>query len=293
MRLLGTKQRMSTAFHPQTDGQTERTNRTLQEVLRHCVNAQQTDWDVLLAGAELAIDSAYHRVIDSTPFTLNYGLEPKLLLHQGLPAAGTMPLTRAMTSDEEVRVPAAQRMHGSFAAMRAAAREHLIVAQHRQKQYADQKRREVEFAVGEQVLLNTRNIRLQAPRGGTPKLMPCWIGPFPVVEKVGSVAYRLDLPTSLKMHPVFRVSLLKTHHSSSRRQPPPVPYSSTVSCTGMWNVCWIIDGSIMARPRNQSASFWCAGRPMSLSKIHGNLNRLGPIVLGLCRSTVKLFCCRS
>jgi Chromo (CHRromatin Organisation MOdifier) domain len=155
---------------------------------------------------------------------LNYGLEPKLPLHQGLPAAGTMPLTLAMTAREEVRVPAAHRLHGSFTVMHAAAREHLIFAQHRQKQYADQKRREVEFAVGEQVLLNTRNIRLQAPRGSTTKLMPRWTGPFAVVEKVGSVAYRLDLPANLNMHPVFHVSLLKTYHSSDRHQLPPVPY---------------------------------------------------------------------
>jgi hypothetical protein len=89
------------------------------------------------------------------------------------------------------------------------------------RKYADQRRREVEFAVDEQVLLNTRDIRLQAPYGGTPKLMPRWIGPFPMVEKVGSVAYRLNLPDNLKMHSVFHVLLLKAYHSSDRRQPRP------------------------------------------------------------------------
>ena len=63
----------------------------------------------MLAGAELAINSAYHRVIDSSPFMLNFGQERKLPLSQGLPVAGAVPLTRAMTADEEVRVPAAHR----------------------------------------------------------------------------------------------------------------------------------------------------------------------------------------
>jgi hypothetical protein len=163
---------MSTAFHSQTDGQTQRTNWTLQEVLRHCVSSRQTDWDVMLAGAELAINSAYHGVFDSSPFMLNHGQEPKLPLSQGLPVAGAMPLTREMTADEEVKVPAAHRLYGSFAATHAAAREHLTAAQHKQKQYADQRRREVELTPREQVLLNTRFIKLQAPRGGTAKPMP-------------------------------------------------------------------------------------------------------------------------
>jgi hypothetical protein len=78
---------------------------------------------------------------------LIYGYEPKLPLSQGLPAADAMPLTRAMTADEEVmRVPAANRLHGAFAATHADARERLHVAQQRQKQYADQRCREVEFS---------------------------------------------------------------------------------------------------------------------------------------------------
>ena len=133
---------------------------------------------------------------------LNFGFHPKLPLDLGLPArAGTLPLTRPLSADEEARVPAAQRFHGSFAAMHAAVRDKLKSAQLRQKQYADQKRREVDFAVGEQVLLSSRNIKLQLPRGGTAKLMPRWIGPLRIVEKVGAVAYRLDMPSSLRMLP--------------------------------------------------------------------------------------------
>ncbi len=137
----------------------------------------QDDWDTMLGGVELAINSAYHRVIDSSPFMLNYGMEPKLPLNQNLPArdiAGTNPersVDNAETTDIG-RVPAARKLHGKLAEMHAAARQHLAAAQLRQKQYADQKRREVNFSVGEQVLLSTKYFKLQGPRGGTSKLLP-------------------------------------------------------------------------------------------------------------------------
>jgi len=270
-RLMGTKQRMSTAFHPQTDGQTERTNRTLQEVLRHCVGSMQEDWDIMLAGAELAINSAHHRSVDSTPFMLSFGRHPRLPFNQDLPSGAPFvtaygerhaangdrqpaiehgaaetassgdtvppvltligrwrmpqpvcaPLTRVVDADG--KVPAVHHLFGDMALRHERTRERLLFAQQRQKQYADQKRREVEFQVFEQVMLSTKNLRMKAPRGGTSKLLPRWMGPFKVIEKVGSVAYRLDLPVHLKMHPVFHVSLLKPYHDSGRVQPPPPP----------------------------------------------------------------------
>lgn len=77
--LLGVEQRMSTASHPQTDGQTERANRTLEDMLRHFVNSAQTDWDVKLACCEFAVNNAWNRATGSTPFFLNSGDHPGLL----------------------------------------------------------------------------------------------------------------------------------------------------------------------------------------------------------------------
>lgn len=159
---------------------------------------------------------------------LNYGMEPKLPLNQNLPArdiAGTNPersVDNAETTDIG-RVPAARKLHGKLAEMHAVARQHLAAAQLRQKQYADQKRREVNFSVGEQVLLSTKYFKLQGPRGGTSKLLPKYVVPFKVSENIGPVACRLELPPHWKVHPVFHVSLLKTYHRSGRYQPPPVP----------------------------------------------------------------------
>ena len=144
--------------------------------------------------------------------------------------------------------------------MHAAAREHLATAQLRQKQYAAQRCCEVEFAVYEKVLLYTRIIKLQVPRGCTAKLMPRWIGPFPIVRKVGTVAYRLELPANLKVHPVFHVSLLKTYHSSGRVQPPPIPYKLDgelhYDVEKVLDQCWVFKG----RATNPSASFCAVGR---------------------------------
>ena len=87
----------------------------------------------------------------------------------------------------------------------------LKQAQDRQKAYADTKRRDVSFQVGDKVLLSTRNIQLKKNKDMVRKLMPKWVGPFPVSELVGKVAAKLELPPNLRIHPVFHVSLLKPY----------------------------------------------------------------------------------
>ena len=95
----------------------------------------------------------------------------------------------------------------------------LQAAQQRQKRFADEHRADVQLAVGEQVLLCTKNIKLK----GSTKLLPRWIGPFKVTECINVVAYRIDLPPVLKIHNVFHVSLLKQYKPGGRVQPPPLP----------------------------------------------------------------------
>jgi len=98
------------------------------------------------------------------------------------------------------------------------AKECLKQAQLRQKQYTDQHRGDVQFLVGQQVLLNTRNITFKGKL--TRKLLPRWIGPFTVTRKAGILAYELDLPHTMRIHNVFHVSLLKEHKRDSRSTPP-------------------------------------------------------------------------
>lgn len=205
MRLLGTKLLLSTAYHPQTDGQTERMNQVLQEMLRHWVNPQQNNWDTLLATAEFAINNSFSEAVRNTPFRLNYGHDP------------LTPLSIAA----ETHVPCAQDFAEHMRKCLSDAKTALIVAQDRQKQAYDAGRRPQTFQVGQDVLLRTINLNWKT--AVAQKLMPKYVGPFRVVERVGELAYKLQLPPSMRVHPVFHTCLLKPWKRSDRHQPPPLP----------------------------------------------------------------------
>jgi hypothetical protein len=97
----------------------------------------------------------------------------------------------------------------------------MEAAQQRQKAYADRRRCDVEFSVGQEVLLSTTNIRPKFK--GSSKLLPKWIGPYKVTEVINPVAYRLELPETLKLHSVFHASLLKPYKKDGNVKPPPLP----------------------------------------------------------------------
>ena len=200
---------MSTGFHPQTDGQTERMNRTLQQMLRNYVAPDQSDWDLYLAPAEFAYNNAKQSSTGFTPFLLNYGRHPRT------PAAVIFrPRGGAASS-----VPAAEDFVELMDNLRKRATEAITSAQSSQKAYADGKRKLVTFSVGEKVLLSTQNLKLKD--AGSRKLLPRYIGPFEITHDLGKCAYRLKLPSKLKCHPVFHVSLLRKWRASGNYQPPP------------------------------------------------------------------------
>jgi len=205
--MVGTQIKMSTAFHPQTDGQTERMNRVVEDCLRHYVMPNQQNCDQLLPVVEFAINSSWQASIDMSPFKCCYGYTPK------------NPLTVSLPPQGKERVPAAVDFAKHMQDLLRLAKTRLEAAQHRQKAYADQNRIESEFQVGQRVLLNTKNLKVKST--GTRKFLPKFIGPFKILRKLGPVAYELELPPSYKFHDVFHVSLLEEFHDSGDYQPPP------------------------------------------------------------------------
>lgn len=187
------KRALSSSWHPQTDGQTERVHRTLEQVLRTYIQSDETAWEDLLPATELAYNCTVHNSTGLTPFEVMIGENPlrasDLDLVDELEPTTTPPMTKLFQQLVD----------------RAAA--HIAIAQAQQQHYANNKRRHVEFKVGDEVWVSTRFMQ---PRG-VAKFQQRFIGPFKVLARVGKVAYRLALPPSMLQHPVFHVSLLQQH----------------------------------------------------------------------------------
>ncbi len=203
------KQANSTAFHPQTDGQTERVNRVLEDYLRHYVDMHQSNWASLLPFAEFAYNNAKHDSSGYSPFYLNYGFNPNL------------PGVFSGDSSSDTNVPSAHTSLQNIQDALRNARVKLEQAQQRQKKYADKSRRHVTFNVGDEVLLSTKNLSLQS--GYSRKLLPRFVGPFVIKEARSDVTYQLDLPAKLRIHNVFHISLLRRYSPSANCKAAPLP----------------------------------------------------------------------
>jgi hypothetical protein len=201
---LGTKLHLTTAYRPQSDGQSERTNQTVEQVLR-CMCLQEPEaWVSHISDVMRAINGNKQASTGFSPSQLLFGYQPRSLLDIALDQGGL-----------QNAVPVAAEMVESMKANMDKARAQLTKAQAWQKAQYDKKHRRVVFKKGEKVYLSTEHINLAA--AVCRKLKQRWVGPYVVKSVVSKLAYELELPRSLsRMHPVFHVSKLKAAHKSSK-----------------------------------------------------------------------------
>ncbi|KAD6454386.1 hypothetical protein E3N88_09092 [Mikania micrantha] len=192
---LGTQINMSTAYHPQIDGQTERTNQTLEDMLRSCVIDFGGSWDIHLPLVEFSYNNSYHTSIQCAPFEALYGRKCR------------SPICWSEVGESQIVGPEfIQETTDKIALIQ----ERIKPARDRQKSYADNRRRPLEFQVGDRVMLKVSPWKGIFRFGKRGKLSPRFVGPFKILERIGSVAYRLELPLELSnIHDVFHVSNLK------------------------------------------------------------------------------------
>jgi transposase InsO family protein len=199
---MGIDHKLSTAFHPETDGQTERSNQTLETYLRHYVNDNQDNWVSLLPMAQLAINAHVSETTKISPFFANFGREPELQA-SSLPG----PMTDLALKDKQAMTKVIELLRNNISEMQ----QRVTKARFKDSKTAPQLRE------GDRVYLLTKNLKTQRP---SKKLDAVKVGPFSIKRQKGPVNFELDLPKDARIHPVFHVSLLEPAH-------PDIPLQET------------------------------------------------------------------
>ncbi|XP_058786123.1 uncharacterized protein LOC131660807 [Vicia villosa] len=190
-----TKRKYSSAYHPQSDGQTEVVNRCVETYLRCLTGLKLKQWPRWLAWAEYWYNTKYHASLKSTPFEALYGrVHPTLIRGDAHPSAV-----------EEVNKLTPERNE-----MIKEMQEQLLKARDQMKTDVNKHRREVKYDLGHMVYLKIAPYKLKKlAKRVNQKLSPMYYGPYEVIQKIGAVAYKLKLPKDSRVHPVFHASLLK------------------------------------------------------------------------------------
>ena len=200
-QMLGIKTKLSTVFHPQTDGQTERMNQELEQYLRFFIEHRQRDWPEWLAAAEFAINNKVHTVIKVSPFIANYEKELRMggdIRKKGKVESATEFVQRMKKVQEEAEAA-------------------LKKTQEEMKRYADRGRKETEeWKKGDRVLLSTKDLVFK--ERPTKKLTERYVGPYMIEEVVSTNAVKLRLPLSMRIHPVVNMSRIVRYKEQMKGQ---------------------------------------------------------------------------
>lgn len=231
-KLLGIEANPSTAYHPQTDGQTERENAEVEKYLRAWTGTRMDDWDEWLSMAEFTINNRVSSSTGSSPFFLNHGRHPRM---------GIEP-RRDVRNESAAQF--ADRMAKSWDDAKAALD---LAAKTMKAQYDKHRRPSRSYKVGDLVWLEATNLRVNVP---AKKLAERRYGPFKVLAKVGASAYRLELPEGWKLvHPVFNEGLLSpyTPPFAPHQARPPPPEPEIIDDEPEYEVEMILDSRVQGR----------------------------------------------
>lgn len=212
-KLSRTSLSMSSSYHPQTNGQSEALNKCLELYLRCFTRDNPKSWFRLLSWAEFWYNTSFHSSIVMTPFKAVYGRDPPTLVRYVPTTTDPPSLQQLLTERDSVLTQL---------------KVNLSKAQAFMKRYADKHRRELEFQIGDLVLVKFQPCRQHSVTlRKNQKLGFRYFGPFLVSEKIGVVAYKLLLPPSAKIHPVFHISLLKPCKGDHSTPYMPLPLLTT------------------------------------------------------------------
>ena len=217
--MLGIKTKLSTAFHPQTDRQTERMNQELEQYLRMFINHHQEQWLEWLGTVEFAYNNKAHSGTKVSPFEVNNGQNPRM----------------GFELRKKGRFEGAERFAKRIEEVQSKAKAALTKAQEEMRRYADRKRGEaIEYKVEDLVLLSTKDLKWQMVRQSSEKLVEQFIGPYKIKAVISSNVVELELLATVRIHLVVNVSQIKWYvdqvDGQRKEAPQPVVVKGEKEC---------------------------------------------------------------
>jgi len=210
-RMLGIESKLSTAFHPQTDGQMERVNQELEQYLRMFIDYWQEQWPDWLGMAEFTYNNKAHSSTKTSPFKTNYGQDPRI----------------GFEVRKKGKYEGAEKFVVKMKEIQEEAKAALEKAQEEMKKYADRKRAEVdEYKVGDLVMLSTKDLKYQMTGRRTEKLMERFVGPYRIKKIISSNTVELEPPSTVKIYSVVNISRIQRYvgqiEGQRKEQPAPI-----------------------------------------------------------------------
>jgi len=208
--MLGIKSKLSTAFYPQTDRQTEKVNQELEQYLRMFINHRQEQWPEWLRTAEFMYNNKMHSSTKTLPFKANYRQDPRM----------------RFKGRKKGKYQGAEKFIEKMKEIQEEAKAALGKAQEEMKKYADRKREEVDdYKVGDLMMLSTKDLKYQMVGRRTEKLTERFVGPYKIKKIISSNAVELELSSTVKIHPVVNVSRIQWYveQVEGQRKEKPAP----------------------------------------------------------------------